>query len=113
MSDRSMGILACLVLAIIVIGGPIYLYEKNQTETVQITVIGKESVANSGGHSQRVYAEDDTYTVGDAMFHGRFDSSRLYGRLKVGETYRCKAMGWRVPFLSAFKNLLECEAVVR
>jgi len=40
------------------------------------------------------------------MFSGKFDSSTIQGKLKVGKTYNLTHYGWRVPFLSWYENIV-------
>jgi len=41
----------------------------------------------------------------------RWDSSDLYGKIKVGETYEAKVYGWRMPIFSSYKNIVSVEEV--
>lgn len=51
--------------------------------------------------------DEETFEITDEFLLGRFNSSDDYGRLKVGETYTVMVNGWRVPFLSWYRNIIE------
>lgn len=82
-------------------------------ETVTIKVKDKERVTQGSGDTQEnkylVFTEDETFENTDAMLHGKFNSSDLYGKLDKGKSYECKVNGYRVGFMSSYRNLLECS----
>lgn len=47
----------------------------------------------------------------DSLLEGKFNSSDVYARIKVGETYRLETYGWRIPALSAYENIVGVEKV--
>lgn len=75
--------------------------------TVQITVEDRERGTDS--KPTLVFAEDETYKVKDSWLAGHFNSSDTYRDLRPGHTYSCKVQGWRVPFFSMYRNILECK----
>ena len=71
-------------------------------------VIDKEAVASGDSNEYRVYTENcDTLTVSDSLFAQRWDSSNVYAQIQPGQTYDFHLQGYRVPFISQFKNILE------
>lgn len=42
---------------------------------------------------------------------GKFTPSDLQGELTEGETYRCNVIGFRIPVISTYRNLLDCTPV--
>lgn len=81
----------------------------NETERV-CTVTSKESVRVEEGNQYRVYTEEcGTLQVTDTLLKMRFDSADTYGSLKEGETYQMTTIGFRIPFLSQFPNILEAK----
>lgn len=51
------------------------------------------------------------FSVEDSIIHWRWDSSDMYGEIKVGSTYEFDTYGWRVPFFSMYENVLELEVI--
>lgn len=107
------------VAIVLVVGLAVHDYAKIETVTLHVT--GKESVNTKDGHEYRVYAQEDTYKIGDSIVHPRFNSANFYGKLPVpaggpGATenavvLKCKVFGWRIPLFSSFKNIDSCEGV--
>lgn len=58
-----------------------------------------------------IYTDNGTYEITDSLTYWRWDSSDLYGEIKVGKTYRAKVYGWRIPFLSSYKNIVSVKEV--
>jgi len=81
------------------------------TQQVVITVDHKESIASGSGYSYLVWTkEGETFEIRDNIFHGRFDSSDFYNKLKEGNTYCVVVTGKRIHVLSWYRNILGfCE----
>lgn len=79
-------------------------------QNVHIIVKDKDRALSENNTSYRIYTENETFVVEDSLFHWTFDSADRYGRLNRGGKYSCKAVGWRVPALSTFRNLVSCES---
>lgn len=62
---------------------------------------GEDSCSNK----YMIYTDRTTYEITDSVLLFRFDSSDVYGGIKIGETYRADAYGWRIPFFSMYQNL--------
>ena len=58
-----------------------------------------------------VFADKGVYCVKDTLLFWRWDSSDMYGSLHEGETYNIETVGWRVPLLSMYPNILEAKQV--
>ena len=71
-----------------------------------LKIIGE--IGTDGG-SYQTSQENETFENTDAWFHLKFSSHDLYGELNVGDTYHCEVYGWRVPFLSMTRNIVDCK----
>ncbi len=97
------------VLIILGIGGDAWhAYGTVQTITVEVT--DKDRVV-TGGENPTSYwlvftREHDVLKNADSTWHWKFNSSSIQGRLERGKTYRLKIYGWRIPFLSAYPNII-------
>lgn len=110
-SDSRFLLLAALFAAVVLllVGGCTYA-KYVQESTVTFTVTDKQAVATgSSGHKYLIYTKTTTYEDTDNLFHTKFSSSDLYGRIRVGSTYRCQVTGVRVPLLSWYQNLISCK----
>lgn len=94
---------------------PLYATSFNDTEYI-VTITEKERVANSESSKYLIYAEDEqgelvVFENTDNLFRFKFDSSNIYGELKVGHTYKMTVVGYRVPFLSMYQNIIDIEEI--
>lgn len=109
------GLVVALVIALVigaVVTYPIALI--NSKREVTITVTDKQRVCESGGGSCKylIFTDKGTYKDVDSFLFQKFASSDLYGNLKVGETYRVERTGWRIPFFSAYPNIVKVDGQV-
>lgn len=83
----------------------------NSRHEVTITVEDKERGSGKGENKTAtlVFAEDKTYEVADSIWATHWSSGDTYRKLKRGETYTCTVQGWRIPFLSAYENIIDCD----
>lgn len=84
-------------------------------DTVTITVTDKERVVKRNGNSVSskylVFTETETFENTDCLARFKFNSSDVQGRLKTGETYTVDVYGWRIPFLSAYRNIVRVRQI--
>lgn len=61
----------------------------------------------------RLTDTDEVYVfqITDSFFHGRFDSSDLYGSIEEGKTYIFIVYGYRTEELSEYENILSVEEI--
>jgi hypothetical protein len=80
-------------------------------ETVTITIEDKERVLQRSGDDLTakylVFTETETFQNTDCLIRFKFNASDLQGSLKRGETYEVLVYGWRIPFLSVYRNLVK------
>ena len=105
-----------LVLIMIAIIGSVSLSAAYQYKTItytNVTIESKERISTGSGdtlsHKYLIFGESSVFENTDALLHGKFDSSTMQAKIKVGNKYRVKTYGWRVPFLSWYKNIIEVE----
>jgi transketolase N-terminal domain/subunit len=101
-----------LIFIILIVGiGLTAAYQYGTVEEVTITVTDKERVVKSSGDNVEsyylVFCEEEIFKNDDALLRGKFRSSDIQGKLKVGETYKVKVFGWRVGFLSMYRNIVK------
>ena len=87
----------------------------NDTEYT-VTVTDKERVVDGDSSYYLVFTENENGEVlvfenEDNVFRGKFDSSNVQGELKIGSTYDIVVVGYRVPFLSMYQNIIEVRSV--
>jgi hypothetical protein len=102
---------AILVAIILVLVGSCTYIRDIKTGTVTFTVNWLDDQANGRGHKYLVFTSAGVYQDTDNLFHGKFDSSDLFARLRTGQRYTCTYTGFRVPLFSSYRNLIDCRAV--
>ncbi len=55
--------------------------------------------------------EGEVFCVTDTYSFFTFDSSDRYGKLTEGSNVKAKAAGWRIPFLSWYRNIVVIDEV--
>lgn len=83
---------------------------------VEFTVDRRERVVKGSGDSTQSYylvwsKEGEVYCVTDSWSFMSFDSSDRYGKLHEGSKITAKVAGWRVRFLSWYRNVIEIADV--
>lgn len=81
----------------------------SSSEMVTITVVDKEKTISNKQSKYLIFGEDEVFENTDSYIFWKFDSSDLYRDLEKGESYRVKVSGWRVPFLSMYRNIVEIK----
>ena len=58
-----------------------------------------------------ISCDDEVYKIEDLLFFGKFDSSDMYASIDKGKTYKITTTGYRMPYLSEYKNINKIEEV--
>ena len=79
-------------------------------DTTTFTVRDKERVITGTGENMSskylVFTESETFKNSDCMVRGKWNSSDVYSQLQPGTTYTATVYGWRIPFMSSYRNIL-------
>jgi hypothetical protein len=103
MKDGTKGVLVILVLAIFtfMIVGPHF-----STQELTITVKKQEVVMSDGDSKYLIFTEQgEVFANNDTLLRWKFDSSDMQSQLDKGKTFKVKVYGWRIPFLSKYRNI--------
>lgn len=105
-------IIGVIVIVCALVALPIY-YVKGTEETVSVVIESKERISDRGGSESKylIFTNEETFENTDSLLNGKFNSSDIYGQLKEGGSYECKVYGWRIPFMSSYRNIVECKEV--
>lgn len=110
---RSLALFA--LLAIPVFG--ITALKYSAAEDVRFVVTDKERVMRAESSRYLVYTEHpdtgevEVFENTDAWLSGKFRSSDLQARLKIGSVCDARVIGFRMGFLSSYRNIIRatCE----
>lgn len=58
-----------------------------------------------------VQCDDEVYKVSDLLFKGKFNSSDIYAKLKVGKKYEIVTTGYRFNLFSMYKNINDYKEI--
>ena len=109
-------ILAIAVFVIVILGIEA-LFSFNDTNYT-VTITDKERIVEHSGESisskYLVFADGENgesyvFENTDCFIRGKWNSSNIQGQLKEGNTYTVTVVGYRVPFLSMYQNIIEVE----
>jgi hypothetical protein len=86
-------------------------YYKHKTTEVTITVTDKTNVLDKNTQEMKylIFTDKGVFENTDSFLHWKFNSSDIYGQLKKDSTYTVTVEGFRVPFLSWYKNIIEIK----
>lgn len=85
-----------------------------------ITVTDKERIYTGSGDTSSskylVFGDDENgnslvFENTDCLLRGKWNSSNIQGQLKEGSTYKVTVIGYRVPFLSWYQNIIKIEEI--
>ena len=113
---KNLPVIAYGIIIAVIFGGILSgaIYVNTITGTSESCVVtGKDRTQDSEGNSQaRVYTENcGTLKVADSIVDGQWNSADVYGGIQEGNTYDFNTRGVRIPFLSAFPNIIKVTEV--
>jgi hypothetical protein len=73
---------------------------------VECTVSEKERIVKSDSSKYLIFCEEEVLENTDSLWYWKWNSSDFYRDIKVEEVYTFRVYGWRVPFLSMYKNII-------
>jgi len=74
-------------------------------EKVMFTVKEKEPIATKEV-KYLIFTKQEVFENTDSFWKAKFNSSDVYGQIEPGKTYEAEVYGWRVPFLSWYRNIV-------
>jgi hypothetical protein len=102
-------------IAVMLIGLVVYNVAYYQTsEEITITITDKERITESNGDGgvtskYLIFSENETFENTDEFWLGKFNASDVQGGLKIDSTYTVRVIGWRIAFLSSYRNIVEIK----
>lgn len=115
-SDSAVGAVmgAIFLAAVAVDDGAKDVINSLTQETITITVSEKERVQKGEDSKYLVWTtkangEEEVFENTDSYWFLKFDSSDVQGALKKGGTYKVDVAGLRLPFFSAYRNIISSK----
>lgn len=105
--------LAAMTVVAGIFGAVSYGVHTSTQDVVIATVLDKERVTNSYGKDAQskflVFTDVETFENTDSIWALKWNSSDIYGRIERNATCRFEVVGFRVPFLSMYRNILSAD----
>lgn len=76
-------------------------------DIAKITVSDKERIGLDDTYKYLVYTNSETFENTDTIYYFKYNSSDLQNDLKIDSTYTVTVTGFRIPFLSEHRNIIE------
>jgi hypothetical protein len=57
--------------------------------------------------------ESRVFENSDSVFNWKFNSSDMYARLKIGNSYTFNTVGFRIPVFSAYENIIKSSEPIK
>ena len=103
-----------ILFAAVDIGYNLYMDTQHSTATdkiLRLERITKDDNSYGAKSYYLVYCEKETFTIQDSVMNKRWNSSDLYGHLKVGSTYNFDVVSYRWDVISHYRNIITAEEV--
>lgn len=99
------------IVIVIIIG--IFFYKPISiiftTEYISIKVNKTDIKRNKEKDLYLVYTDEETFKNEDSFWNFKYNSSDLHGKLKQDSTYKVEVNGYRIPYFSIYRNIVDIE----
>ena len=104
-------IVIAFLAALLIIPAQIWLFYATKTEVAGVVIKDRERITSVGGKESKylIFTESETFENTDTILALKFDSSDVYGKLEPGKTCDLVVTGFRIPFMSAYRNILSAN----
>lgn len=105
--------LAIVLILVGALGGKIIQASNKRTNVC--TVTGKEVKTDNGKGKYLIYTKDYptgevmVYRIEDTVLRWQWDSSDKYATVEDGKTYKFTIVGYRLPILSMYPNIIDIK----
>ncbi len=104
------------IASIVALSFAINIYYYSNKETITFTVKDKQIKMRGSGENKEdvymIYTDKGVFENTDDIFLGKWNSSDIQNDLEIGKTYKADVYGWRIQFLSTYKNISNVEDLV-
>jgi hypothetical protein len=113
--SRSFGIVFAGAFILALIAAQVALTYNSEETVSNVKVTGKEriTVGSGEGTSSKylIFTNREVFENTDTILFLKFNSSDVYGAIQPDQTCEFRVVGWRVPFLSMYRNIISasCE----
>ena len=103
----------CVAVTLVILGIFGWHMEYGTEHTVTFTISKMDDQSSGNTHKYLIFATDDqVYEDTDAWLHGKTDSSQIWAKMSVGQTWTCPVYGFRSFWSSSYPDILDgCRQV--
>jgi len=98
-------IFGVIAVICIIIFGFIFFEPFLTEEDITIKVINKERWSGEKGR-YFIFAENEVFLNENNYYHDKTNADKLYPIFKAGDTYKVKVVGFYLPFIPRFRNIV-------
>lgn len=106
--NKILVVFGALFIAFAMVINPIIQY--NSVESLSLTPTKLERQCSGGKDNEcfyTVWTKGEVFRNSDTFLFFKFNSTDVQNKFEVGKTYDVKVSGWRVPFFSWYRNIIE------
>ena len=106
----KVAIIVAIIVAIVIVIPSCSSYFTTKGYTVTVTDKNIKNYSESSKFlvfTKLENGETKVFYIGDSLFKGRWNSADNYADIEVGKTYKIEVIGWRIPFLSSYENIIK------
>jgi hypothetical protein len=105
-----------IVFGMVAIIGSLIILPHISRKTYTVTIVDKQVKRNDDSDKYLIYSqlnngETRVFEDTDTLLEGKFNSSDIYGELKINKEYEVQVYGWRIPFLSSYENIIKVKDI--
>ena len=97
-----------IILLVIGFGYSAVLHDTEQERTITIN----EKWTKYKNEDQKYLVSDtngNVYQITDSLWYWTFDASNRYAKITPSQTYNVTLIGWRIPFISFYQNIIHIQ----
>lgn len=98
-----------VVTSVVLLFGLITLAYLNTQQELIAQVWKTERVQTDGNSYYLVFTDKGVFQNSDSLLFCKFNSSDIYGKLILDKSFSFTIVGWRVPFLSMYPNIIRAQ----
>ena len=102
-------------LVIFIIIFSVKIIEFTSTDTIDVQITDKQSIVVKNGddvdNKYLIFTDKEVFENTDELFKGKWNSSDVQGSLIIGKKYKLEVYGWRIPFLSSYRNITDVKEI--
>jgi hypothetical protein len=100
-----------VLIAALMTGSALYHFATKTPAVIKVT--GKEAIAGTSETSGKylIYTETEVLENSDSIWALKWNSSDVYRKIERGRCYRTSIWGYRIPFLSVYRQIDQVKEV--